>query len=72
MTEEHGVRNLKWGPDYGRKVDLVAEARSGADEPVTIHVVTSSPFKLEVDAGFATRVFEIDMAGKKTLTLSRP
>lgn len=71
MTEQHGMRNLKWGPDYSRKVDLVADAREGAGDPVTIHVDTSAPFTLEVDTGFATRTFDIREPGRATFVVSR-
>ena len=71
LTEKHGVRKLKWGPNYSRQVDLIADARTTADDAVTIHVTTNAPFTLEVDAGFATQTFEIKEAGNKTFTLTK-
>jgi len=71
MTGKHGVRNLKWGPDYGRSVSLVADARKSADDPVTISVQSAAPFELEVDAGFATKTFEIDKPGRTTVRLAK-
>lgn len=71
LTEKHGVRKLKWGPNYGRQADLIADARNAAGDAVTIHVTTNSPFTLEVDAGFAARVFVFREAGSKTLTISK-
>jgi len=35
-----------------------------------IHVTTNAPCTLEVDAGFAARVFVIREAGSKTFTIS--
>jgi hypothetical protein len=36
-----------------------------------LHVTTNAPFTLEVDAGFATKSFEIKEAGGKTFTISK-
>ncbi|MEI7908077.1 MAG: trehalase family glycosidase [Verrucomicrobiota bacterium] len=71
LTEKHGVRKLKWGPNYAKQVDLIADARATAEDAVTIHVDTNAPFTLEVDTGFATKTFDIKDAGRKTFTISR-
>jgi len=70
MTEKHGVRKLKWGKHYSRQVELIADSRGSKDDPVTIHVDSNSPFKLEVDAGFATQTFDINGVGRNTCTIS--
>jgi len=69
LTEIHGVRKLKWGPNYSRQVDLIADARNAAGDAVTIHVDTSAPFVLEVDTGFATKTFDIKVPGRTTLKI---
>ena len=71
LTEKHGVRRLKWGPNYGKQVDLIADARNAPGDAVMIHVTTNSPFTLEVDTGFATRTFVIKEAGGKTFTIPK-
>jgi hypothetical protein len=69
LTAKHGVRNLKWGPDYSRRVDLIADARNATGDAVTIHVDTSAPFTLEVDTGLTTKTFEIKVPGRTTLKI---
>jgi len=72
MTGKHGVRNLKWGAGYSRRVDLVADARSAPEDAVTIRVKTEAPFVLEVDTGFANKSFTIREAGPAVLHVPRP
>jgi hypothetical protein len=71
LTEKHGVRKLKWGPNYAKQVDLLADARNAPDDAVTIQVTTNAPFTLEVDTGFTTRTLEFKEAASKTFTIPK-
>jgi Trehalase len=71
MTEQNGVRNLKWGPNYSRKVDLIAEARTSADDEVTLSVSSDTPFILAVDTGYAQKEFKVLDGKNQTFVLKR-
>ena len=69
MTEQNGVRNLKWGKNYSRKVDLVADARASADDAVTLHVSSDAPFTLVVDTGFAKKEIAVRKGRNQTFVV---
>ena len=71
MTEQHGVRNLKWGQDYSRKVDLIAEARTSPDSPVNLTVSSNTPFMLVVDAGFIRKEFAVGQGPNQAFVVRR-
>ena len=71
LTEQNGVRNLKWGQDYSRTVDLVADARTTPDSPVNITVASNTPFTLVVDAGFTKKEFTVGIGANQTFVIKR-
>ncbi len=70
LTEENGVRNLKWGKDYSKKVDLVADARTSPDSPVNLTVSSNSPFLLVVDTGCARKEFSVKIGKNQTFVVN--
>lgn len=71
MTEQHGLKNLKWGKNYSQKVDLVAEARTDPDSPIIITVSSNEPFTLVVDAGFTKKEFTVVKGANQTFVIPR-
>ncbi len=71
MTEQNGVRNLKWGKNYSHKVDLVANARTSQDDDVILSVSSNVPFKLVVDTGFTKKELEIERGQNQTFVVRR-
>jgi len=71
MTEQNGVRNLKWGQNYSKKVDLVADARTSPDSPVNITLSSDSPFILVVDTGFTKKEFAVEKGQNQTFLVNR-
>lgn len=71
MTDENGVRNLKWGKDYSQKVNLVADARTSPDSPVNITVSSSAPFTLVVDTGFTKKEFAVGTGANQNFLVKR-
>ncbi|MBD3393112.1 MAG: hypothetical protein GF418_13405 [Chitinivibrionales bacterium] len=69
LTEENGIRNLKWGPGYSRVVDMIAAERSSASDPITITINSNHAFTLEVDAGFATKTIDVAAADGQVFTI---
>ena len=49
LDEENGVRNLKWGEHYSRRVALVAEEIKPGASIRTISVTSNSPFTLVLE-----------------------
>jgi hypothetical protein len=58
-TEQHGIRNLKWGKNYSQKVDLISESRASVDQPVHLTISSDTPFTLVVDTGFAKQELSV-------------
>ncbi|NDG72522.1 MAG: hypothetical protein EBY32_14750 [Proteobacteria bacterium] len=71
MTEQNGVRNLKWGQNYSKKVDLVADARASPESPVNITVSSDFPFTLVVDTGFTKKEFAVEKGQNQTFLVNR-
>jgi len=71
MTEQNGVRHLKWGPNYSREVDLVAEARASADSPVNLTVSSNVPFTLVVDTGFTKQEIAVEKGPNQTFVVKQ-
>ncbi len=71
MTERNGVRNLKWGQNYSRRVDLVADARTSTDTPITITVSSDTAFTLVVDTGFTKKEFVVEKGANHTFLVKR-
>lgn len=71
MTEQNGVRNLKWGKNYSHKVDLVANARTSPDDDVNLSVSSNVPFTLVVDTGFAKKELAIEKGQDQTFVVKR-
>ncbi len=69
MTEQNGVKNLKWGKNYSQKVDLVAEARTSPDSPVKLTVSSSAPFTLIVHTGFTKKEFAVEKGQNQTFSV---
>jgi glycogen debranching enzyme len=68
-TEQHGLRNLKYGKGWGRKFDMVADARASASAPVTIRVNSNHAFTLEADAGFTKKTFNVGVGDGQVFTV---
>ncbi len=71
LTEQNGVRNLKWGKNYSKKVDLVAEARTSPDDDVTLSVSSNVPFTLVVDTGFAKQEIAVETGQNQTFLVKQ-
>ncbi|MEI7532787.1 MAG: trehalase family glycosidase [Verrucomicrobiae bacterium] len=71
MTEQNGVRKLKWGQNYSHEVDLVADARISPNSPVNIKVSSSAPFTLVVDTGFTKKEFAVGKGPNQTFVVKR-
>ncbi|NDV60994.1 hypothetical protein G0Q06_00870 [Puniceicoccales bacterium CK1056] len=69
MTEEHGARDLKWGPNYMREVDLVAESRTSTDSPVSLIISSNTPFTLVVDTGYTIKEFGVEKGSNQTFLI---
>ena len=63
LSEKHGLKNLKWGFNYNKEVDLIAEPGKGPGGKTVISVKTNSPFVLKVDTGNGKEIFKVDKAG---------
>ena len=66
--EEHGIRNLKWGKGWNNTIDLVAERREKADDPLVLNVNSSAPVTLEVDAQGKTYSFQVAAGNNQRFT----
>ena len=71
MTEQNGVRNLKWGKNYSQRVDLVADARTSSGDDLTLTVSSDSPFTLVVDTGFTKKELTIEKGQDQTFVVKR-
>ncbi|MBD3393123.1 MAG: hypothetical protein GF418_13460 [Chitinivibrionales bacterium] len=69
LTEQNGMRNLKWGPGFAHVMDLVADARSSESDPVTVRANSNHAFKLVVDAGFKTKTFDVAAANDQVFVV---
>jgi hypothetical protein len=69
LAEQNGVRNLKWGPNWQNKVDLVARARGSVNESVTIDLSSTSSFTLEVNTGWTTQTFNVTAGNNQVLQI---
>jgi hypothetical protein len=45
-TDRHGVRNFHFGDN--KRVSLIAEPRASVNDPVTVNVISDSPFELVI------------------------
>jgi len=70
LTEQNGVKNLKWGRDYSKKVDLVADARTSPDSPVNLTISSNSPFLLVVDTGCARKECSVKIGKNQTFVVN--
>lgn len=69
LIEKNGIRRLKWGRNYSKEVDLIAEARTHPDAPAVLHVRTNSPFLLDVHCGSRKKTIDIREPGRYTVTV---
>ncbi|MBN1541535.1 hypothetical protein JW992_05275, partial [candidate division KSB1 bacterium] len=58
-SDRHGVENLRWGPDYGFRTDLIAEERPEKDKKWRIRVASGADFTLELCADGKCKRFAI-------------
>ena len=67
LTEEHGIKNLRWGKEYRNETSMTASSRTNKDAPAEIAITSNCAFSLEVNIGARRKVFGIP-AGASRIT----
>jgi len=63
LTDEHGIRQFPVAP--GKRAELICRARSSADQPARVQVLSDAPFELVVRCAGRVRSMQVE-AGKST------